>query len=119
MHSFIRLLTVTLLAASALMCPLQAGAQEQFKRGLERITFIPKGQWITGVNVNYSATDMNNYQFLVVENLSGDNYSFKVSPMLMYAFRDNLAAGARFSFERSMTTLNSGDVVIDSETDYN
>lgn len=119
MHSFIRLLTVTLFAASALLSPLYAGAQEQFKRGLERITFIPKGQWITGVNVNYSATDMDNYQFLIVENLSGDNYSFKVSPMLMYAFRDNLAAGARFSFERSMTKLNSGDVVIDSETDYN
>ena len=59
-------------------------AQEHFKRGLEQITFVPEGQWITGVSVSYTHSNQDNYQFFIVENLSGDTYSFKVTPMLMY-----------------------------------
>lgn len=112
-HSITVILTfLALLAAPA------AGAQETFSRGLERITFVPKGQWITGVSVNYSQSHQNDYQFLIVEDLNGDSYSFKVSPMLMYAFKDNLAGGGRFSYERTMTDLDRGSVIIDSETTY-
>ena len=39
--------------------------------------------------------------------------------MLMFAFKDNLAAGGKFSYERTMANLDRGDIVIDSETDYN
>ncbi len=94
-------------------------AQEPFRRGLQQVTFVPKGQWITGVSVSYSQSNQSNYQFLVIENLNGDTYSFKVSPMLMYSFKDNLAAGARFAYTRSKVDLRSADVVLDSETGYN
>ena len=96
-----------------------AVAQEPFKRGLQQISFIPKGQWITGVNVSYSQSNQSDYQFFVVENLNGDTYNFKVSPMLMYCFKDNLAAGGRFSYTRSKIDMRSADVVLDSETEYN
>jgi len=96
----------------------RAGAQTTFCRGLEQISFIPEGQWITGVNVSYTQSDFDNYKFLIIENLGGDTYSFKVSPMLMYCFKDNLAAGGRFAYSRSRTRLNSADVIIDSETSY-
>lgn len=92
--------------------------QTVFNRGLEQISFIPEGQWITGVNVSYTQSDFDNYKFLIIENLGGDTYSFKVSPMLMYCFKDNLAAGGRFAYTRSRTRLNSADVIIDSETTY-
>ncbi len=92
---------------------------KEFKRNLESIPFVPKGQWITGINVNYAASTQDNYQFLVIENLNGDTYSFKISPQLMYAFADNKAAGGRFSFARTKTKLNSADVIVDSETEYN
>lgn len=95
-----------------------AHAQETFSRGLEQISFIPRGQWITGVNVSYTQSDFDNYKFLIIENLGGDTYSFKVSPMLLYAFSDNLAAGGRFAYTRSRTRLNSASVIIDSETSY-
>ncbi len=94
-------------------------AQEHFTRGIESISFVPKGQWITGVSVSYSQSNQDKYQFLVFENLSGDTYTFKVSPMLMYAFRDNLALGGRLGYQRQRTRLNSADVVLDSETEYN
>lgn len=93
-------------------------AQEPFKRGLEQVRFVPKGQWITGVSVNYSQSSQDNYQFLIVEDISGETYSFKVSPMLMYSFKDNLAAGGRVGYSRSRTKLESGNVVLDSETNY-
>ena len=61
-------------------------AQKQFARNLESISFIPKGQWISGMSVSYSQSDLNNYQFFILEDMSGDTYSFKLSPMLLYAF---------------------------------
>lgn len=96
-----------------------ASAQEEFKRGLEQISFVPKGQWIAGVSVSYSQSNQNNYQFLVIENLNGDTYSFKVSPMAMYCFKDNLAAGGRFAYSRSKTNLKNADIVLGADTGYN
>ncbi len=90
-----------------------------FKRDIETVTFIPKGQWITGVNVSYAMSDQNKYQFLIIENLNGDTYSFKVSPMLLYAFKDNMAAGGRFAYQRSRTQLDNADFVLGEDTSYN
>ncbi|MDE6558635.1 MAG: hypothetical protein K2K29_01955 [Muribaculaceae bacterium] len=94
-------------------------AQESFERDIESVVFVPKGQWITGLSINYSQTNQNKYQFLIFEGISGDTYSFKVSPMLLYAFKDDMAAGGRFSYSRALTKLESADIVLDSETDYN
>ncbi|MDE6811146.1 MAG: hypothetical protein K2J15_02220 [Muribaculaceae bacterium] len=94
-------------------------AQESFERDIESVVFVPKGQWITGLSINYSQTNQNKYQFLIFEGISGDTYNFKVSPMLLYAFKDDMAAGGRFSYSRALTKLESADVVLDSETEYN
>lgn len=91
-------------------------AQQRFSRDIEQISFVPKGQWITGLSVGYSQSNQDNYQFLVIENLSGDTYSFKISPMLLFAFKDNLATGIRFAYDRQQTRLDKGSVKIDSET---
>lgn len=96
-----------------------AHAQEIFERKLEQVSFVPKGQWITGVSVSYSQSNQDHYSFLIFENINGDTYTFKVSPMLFFCFKDNLAAGGRFAYSRQRTRLNSADVVLDSETEYN
>lgn len=103
----------------AVMSVFGLSAQVEFKRGLEQISFIPQGQWITGVSVSFSQSNQKNYQFLIVESINGDTYTFKVSPMLLYCFQDNLAAGGKFAYTRSRTRLDNATVVIDSETDYN
>lgn len=115
MHKFISVL----IALAALFSASTATAQEEFKRNLEQVNFVPKGQWITGVSVSYSQSNQDNYQFFILEGLSGDTYNFKVSPMLLFSFKDNLAAGGRFSFERSRYKIDGGDLKLDSETDYN
>ncbi len=112
-------LKIFILTLLALSSSLAVNAQQEFKRNLEQISFIPKGQWITGISVNYSQSDQDNYQFLIVEDISGDTYSFKVSPMLLYCFKDNLAVGGKISYSRNKTNMSSADVIIDSETDYN
>lgn len=91
---------------------------EEFTRDIESVVFVPKGQWITGVSVSYAMSTQSKYQFLIFEGISGDTYSFKISPMLMYAVRDDLALGGRFSYARSLTKLRNADVILDSETDY-
>lgn len=113
-----RLLYITLLCFAVLL-PIKAAGQKQFSRDIEQIAFVPKGQWIGGVSVSYSQSNQDNYQFLIIENLSGDTYTFKVSPMLMFAFKDNLAAGGRFAYSRSRTRLDNADIVLDSGTGYN
>ncbi len=114
MKQFGRTLMVTILLSVA----AGISAQVPFKRGLEQISFVPKGQWITGISVNYSQSKQDDYQFLIVEGISGDTYSFKVSPMLMYCFKDNLAAGGKFTYNRSQVKMESGSVIIDSDTSY-
>lgn len=109
-----RLILLLIFIAGSLCCR----AQEPFKRGLEQISFVPKGQWITGVNVSYSQSDQDNYQFFIIEKITGDTYSFKVSPMLLYAFADNLAAGGRMSYQRALYRVHNASAIIDSETSY-
>lgn len=106
------------LALAFALGAVDAAAQVEFKRGLEQVSFIPKGQWITGVSVSFSQSNQNRYQFLIIENLSGDAYTFKVSPMLMYAFKSDMAAGGKFAYTRTRTRLDQADIVLDSESDY-
>ncbi|MCH5245976.1 MAG: hypothetical protein J1E84_05900 [Muribaculaceae bacterium] len=118
MKRFNNIIATALIGVACLSGTVKAVAQEQFTRGLEQISFVPKGQWIAGVSVDYSQDHADNYQFLIVENLSNDSYSFKVSPMLMYCFKDNLAGGVKFAYQRSMLDMANANVIIDSETSY-
>ena len=109
-----------LLSVAFILLGLSArvSAQEAFKRNLEQVSFVPKGAWVAGVSVSYSQSDQDNYQFLIFEKINGDSYTFKVSPTVMFCFKDNLTAGGRFSYSRQRTRLNTADIVLDSETDY-
>lgn len=97
---------------------IAAYGQENFERELESVVFVPKGQWVTGVSVSYDQSNQNNYQFLVFENLSGDTYSFKVSPMVCYIFKDDMGAGAKFAYSRSLAKLEKGSIVLGDDTSY-
>ena len=105
MNYFIK--TSFLIILGIIVGTTQTCAQQEFKRNIEMRTFIPKGQWIVGSSVSYSQYSNDNYQFLVIENLSGEGYAFKVSPVLCYAFKDNVAAGGRFMYSRTYTKLNN------------
>lgn len=115
----LRLWAAVAVALIASLLPARGMAQEAFEREIESVVFVPKGQWITGLSISYQQSSQNKYQFLVFEGISGDTYQFKVSPMLLFSFKDDMAAGGRFSYYRGLTKLESADIVLDSETDYN
>ena len=92
---------------------------EEFKREVESVVFVPKGQWIVGLSVSYTQSSQDKYQFLILENISGDTYSFKISPMVLFTVSNDLALGGRFSYARSLTKVSDADIVLDSETSYN
>lgn len=91
---------------------------QEFKREIESVDFVPKGQWIMGLSVSYTQSSQDKYQFLILENISGDTYSFKISPMVLFTVKADLALGGRFSYARSLTKVASADIILDAETDY-
>jgi len=97
---------------------ITAQGQELFSRNIEQTVFVPKGQWVVGVSANYGQNKFDNYQYLVVENIHGDEYSFKVSPMLCYMFKDDLGVGGRFAYNRTRTRMNSADFVLSGDNTF-
>ena len=91
---------------------------EPFEKDTESVVFVPKGQWVTGLSVSYSQSDQNKYQFLVIEDLSGDTYSFNIAPMVLYVFKDDMGAGGKFGYKRSLTKLESAEIVLDPENRF-
>lgn len=98
--------------------PLPPDSLDTYDHDFESVTFIPKNQWIAGISVSYSQSNQNDYQFFILENLNGDTYSFRITPMLAYAVRDDMAIGGKFSYTRNLTKFEKGSVILDSETDY-
>lgn len=108
-----------ILAMLFLLCAVTGAiAQERFSRHIDSHTFVPKGQWVTGVSVSYSQSNNDNYQFFIVESIDGDTYSFSVTPMVFYMFKDDFGAGGRLGYERSRVKLDNANLIIDSETNY-
>ena len=77
--------------------------------------FIPRGQWIFGGTASYSTQTNDSYTFLVFEDIGSDGYTFKISPLVAYAVKDNMAFGARVSYSRSLTKVDSGEINLGDE----
>lgn len=91
---------------------------QEFERQVESVVFVPKGQWVGGVSISYNQSNQNNYQFLILEGVSGDTYTFKVSPSICYMFRDDMGAGIKLAYQRSLAKLENADIVLGSESSY-
>ena len=92
-------------------------AERVSQRGITNLknVFIPKGHIITGAAVSYSTHANDNYTFMVIENIESEGYNFRVSPMLAYAVRDNMALGVRGVYSRSNLTIDSADLKFGDE----
>lgn len=91
---------------------------QNFDRGIKQSTFVPKGQWITGLSVSYSEYTNDNYKFIVLEKINGSGYSVKVSPLVCFTFRDNVAAGGRFAYGRSLTKIDNISLDLDEDIKF-
>lgn len=109
-----KLLCIVCLACTALVVYAQ-----DFQKKLPPKVFVPKGQWIAGSSVSYSEHTENGYNFLVVENINADGYTFKVSPMFAYALKDNMALGGRFKYGRTLVRMDETQLNLDDENKFN
>lgn len=107
-----------LILSLTIICSALYVSAQRFDRGITQITFIPKGQWITGCNVSYSQHVNKNYKFLVIEGWNGEGYNFSVSPFLLYCFKDNLAGGGKFEYTRSLLKIKNLDINIDDDINF-
>ena len=91
---------------------------EKFDRDVESTVFVPKGQWITGISISYSQTNQNKYNFFVFEDIDADTYTFKVTPMLAYAIKNDMAVGLKFAYTRSLGKLASANIVLGQDNEF-
>ena len=123
MNNFIKkigfAITLAICTANVLCAQNPTDTIVKQERGLKQYTFVPKGQWIVGGNISYSQQSEDNYQFLIVEGINGNGYSFKVSPMFTYMVANNMGIGGRFSYDRSLMKINSADINLSEDMNFN
>ena len=87
------------------------------KRGLISMsnTFVPKGQWIAGTSASFSTHTNDNYTFVVVEGINSIGHTVKVTPILAYALKKNMAIGARFTYSRTFLKVDGAKIKLGDE----
>lgn len=97
-----------------LFSPLWAKAQH-LDRGYDdplSTPFVRKGTWVAGGIVNYTQHVNTNYKILVIDNVNSKGYNISVKPNAYYIFKDNMGAGLRLSYKRSMLDLASANIAL-------
>lgn len=86
-------------------------------RGLTSLSnvFVPKGQWVTGLSGSFSTHSNDNYTVVVIEGINSEGHTIKLSPMLGYAFGDNMVAGVRFGYSRTFLRIGAGGISMGGE----
>ena len=84
-----------------------AQAQLKFDREIQTGLFVPKGAWLVGTTLSYTELRSTDFKLLVLKDLNGDGYTFKISPFGGYFFADNVAAGLRLAYARSYINLDN------------
>ena len=115
---------MTAVVLASLVCS-NAAAREKFDRGITMQTFMPKEIWVFGGNSSYTQHNNEDYKMLgLLNDFSSRGYTFAVRPMFGYTFKDNMAAGLAFTYQRSMlqidnVSLSLGDLSFGISDYYN
>lgn len=85
-------------------------------RGLTSLAnvFVPKGQWVVGLSGSFSTHTNEDYSLIVVEGINSEGHTIKVSPLLGYAFGNNMVAGARFGYSRTFLRIDGAGISMGS-----
>ena len=93
------------------LCVTLVYARKGYDRNIKPSLFVPKGSWMGGVTFSYTELTGDNYKLLILDDVNGEGYTFKVSPYAGYFFRDNMAAGVRLNYNRTYADI--GNVNLD------
>ncbi len=80
----------------------------RYDRGLFNYLFIPKGQWMFGLNASYGEFDADDVEILsAVQDLNFKGKQYAIRPMIGYFFRNNQSIGIKFDYTRAEMDLGS------------
>ena len=107
----------------AVLATISLNAQE-FDRGIESTTFVPKGFKFVGGTISYTGMSGENYKFLSFEDVGGNGYNTALSLFGGYFLKDDFAVGGRFAYNRTKIQidnlkLDSDDITVDVHDYYN
>ena len=88
--------------------------QQRSQRGITSLSteIVPKGQWIFGGAASYSTHSNDSYKLLIVEGINSNGYTVKVSPLIAYSPKKNMAVGVRFAYGRSLFSLDGASISV-------
>ena len=72
-----------------------------------------------GTTLSYTELRSTDFKLLVLKDLNGDGYTFKISPFGGYFFADNVAAGLRLAYARSYINLDNLDLDLGDDLNFN
>lgn len=100
-------------ATAATVAPtLKRGVK--YDRGLDipSAAFVKKGLWNTGLMLSHSQLNMDEYKFVIVDDIGLKGYTLDMGLHLGYVFRDNMMLGARFSYDRTSADVGNASLVL-------
>ena len=91
--------------------------EKRRRRGLtdKNNTFVPRGQLFFGDTASSATHTNEGYRFVVIEGIDSKGYTFRISPMIAYALRDNMALGGRFIYSRTLLKLDKAQIKLGDE----
>ena len=109
----------TIIIFIMLLLGAKCAEAQQYDRGYETVpssSFVKKGTWMLGGTARYSQHINDDYNILIINDINSTGYRVSVNPKLMYMYKDNMGAGLRFSYDRSMLDLESADLSVSEIT---
>lgn len=92
----------------------------RYNRGLYDYLFIPKGEWSFGLTAAYgeiSAKDLE--MFDVINDLDIGASTLSIKPYVQYSVKHNLVAGLRFGYSRTHLNLDSFNMDVTDDMNFN
>lgn len=91
----------------------------RFDRGLFNYLFLPKGQWMAGLNASYASFDAENVAILdVLKDFDFKGETYAIRPYISYVFSNNNTIGLKFNYIRSDAHLGNLSVDFDDDTSF-
>lgn len=92
----------------------------RYDRGLFNFLFIPKGTWKVGLTVSYGEFSTSDMRMMdLIGDIDVGVNTFNIKPYLSYFIRNNLAVGVRMGYTRTSGSIDSFQVDIDEDMNFN
>lgn len=92
----------------------------RFDRGLFNYLFIPKGVWQIGMTASYGEISTKDLEILdLMSDVDISGRIFSIRPYFSYFIRNNLSVGMRFAYTSGRGNIDSFQVDIDDDMNFN